>query len=142
MLIELEKIAMPLKCVSSFFRALELPLINTKLYIELNWTEHSVISTVDGNTTFQITKTDLYVPTVTLNTENDNKLAKLLSEDFKRSVIWNEYKSKIETISTNFDQRGSTGTKRTILDTSFHGVKRLFVMGFDSTLKRSNNEAY
>ena len=29
-------IAVPLKCISNFFRSLELPLINTKLYIELN----------------------------------------------------------------------------------------------------------
>ena len=27
-----------LKYISNFFRSLELPLINTKLYIELNWT--------------------------------------------------------------------------------------------------------
>ena len=32
------KIAVPLKYISNFFRNLELPLINTKLYMELNWT--------------------------------------------------------------------------------------------------------
>ena len=92
------KIAVPLKYVSNFFRTLELPLINTKLYTELKSTKHSIIS--DTATTFQITKTELYVPVVTLNTENNNKLTELLSEGFKRSVIWNEYKSKIQTITT------------------------------------------
>ena len=67
------KIIVPLKYVSSFFRSLELPLINTKLYIELNYTKNSVISNVAGNSTFRITKTELYVPVVTLKTEDNNK---------------------------------------------------------------------
>ena len=35
------QIVVPLKYVSSFFRSLELPLINTKLHLELNWTKNS-----------------------------------------------------------------------------------------------------
>ena len=64
-----------LKYISSFFRSLEIPLINTKLYIQLSWTKNSVISTVDGanSTTFKITKTELYVPVVTLKTEDNNR---------------------------------------------------------------------
>ena len=91
------QIAVPLKYVSSFFRSLELPLINTKLHIELNWTKNSVMSNVAGATTFKITKTELYVPVVTLNTNDNLKLTKLLSKGFKRSVYWNAYKSKIQT---------------------------------------------
>ena len=63
------KIAVPLKYISNFFRSLELPLINTKLYIELNWPKHFVIRSVATAITFRITKTELYVPVVTLNTE-------------------------------------------------------------------------
>ena len=37
------KTVVPLKYISNFFRNLELPLINTKLYIELNWTKYSVL---------------------------------------------------------------------------------------------------
>ena len=37
------QIIVPLKYVSAFFRSLEMPLINTKLYIQLNYTENSVI---------------------------------------------------------------------------------------------------
>ena len=88
------KIAVPLKWISNFFRALELPLMNTKLYMELNWTKHSIINNVEGATTFQIRKTELYVPAVTLNTENNNKLTNLLSEGFERLVTWNECQSK------------------------------------------------
>ena len=50
-----------------------MPLINTKLYLELNWSKHSVISNVGTSTMFQITKTELHVPVVTLNTANNKK---------------------------------------------------------------------
>ena len=90
------QIVVPLKHISSFFRSLEMPLINTKLYIQLNYTKHSVISSgggVGGNnsSTFKITKTELYVPVVTLKTEENDKLNQLLDTEFKRTVYWNEY---------------------------------------------------
>ena len=69
------KTAVPLKYISNFFRNLELPLINTKLYMELNWTKCSVLCNQDQNSIFQITKGELYIPVVTLNTENNNKLS-------------------------------------------------------------------
>ena len=58
-------------------------LINTKLNIQLNYTKYSVISSGggDGNndsSTFRITKAEIYVPVVTLNTEDNNKLNQLL----------------------------------------------------------------
>ena len=114
------QILVPLKYISNFFRSLELRLINTKLYIELNWTKNSVMSTGDDDSTkFQITKTELYVPVVTLKTADNNKLSELLKKGFKRSVFWNEYKSKIQPQNDN-------NFKRTLLDSSFQGVNRLF----------------
>ena len=50
----------------------------------------------DGETTFKITSTKLYVPKVTLSTKDTVNLTKQLNEGFKGSVYWNEYKSKIE----------------------------------------------
>ena len=82
------KIAVPLKYLRKFFRSLEVPLINCKIHFELNWTI--------AVTTFKITKTKLYVPIVTLSSENNAKLAKQLNERFKRSVYWNAYITKIE----------------------------------------------
>ena len=64
------KTVVPLKYISNFFRNLELPLINTKLYLELNWTKYSVLCNQNQNSIFQITKGELYIPVVTLNTEN------------------------------------------------------------------------
>ena len=52
-----------------------------------------------GASTFKITKTKLYVLIVTLKSEDNNKLNQLLDTEFKRTVYWNEYKSKIETIT-------------------------------------------
>ena len=98
------QILLSLKYIPSFFRCLEFPFINTKLHLELSWIKNCIMSNVGANdnddndtNTFQITKTELYVPVVTLKTNDNLKLTKLLSKGFKRSVFWNEYKSKIET---------------------------------------------
>ena len=110
--------------------------------MELNWTKHSVISNTNTTTTFQITKTELHVPLVTLSTENSNKLAGLLSKGFGSLVTWNEYKSKIETVTTVLAEGGNTNTKRILLDISFRGVSRLFVMGFDNDSVKRNTAEY
>ena len=49
------------------------------------------------NIFFTIKDTKLYVPAVTLSTKDKQKLSKLLSKGFERSVYWNEYKTKSET---------------------------------------------
>ena len=46
--------------------------------------KHSIMSDAVGATTFQMTKTESYVPVVTLNTENNKKLSELLKKGFKR----------------------------------------------------------
>ena len=71
------KIAVPLKYLSNFWRSLEMPLINCKIHLELNWTKDCVMSTV-ADTTFQITNTKLYVPIVTLSSKDNVKLVKVL----------------------------------------------------------------
>ena len=48
-------------------------------------------------TTFQIASTKLCVPIVTLSTKDNVNLTKQLNEGFKRTVYWNECKSKTET---------------------------------------------
>ena len=126
------QIFVPLKYVSSFFRSLELPMINTKLHLELSWTKSCIMKTVEQNTnndtnTFQVTKTEFYVPVVTLKTSDNEKLNDLLSSGFKRSVFWNEYKSKIETHTED-----ANNLKRIVLDSSFQRVNRLFVLAYDS----------
>ena len=93
------QIIVSLKYISAFFRSCELLFINTKLYIELNWAKHSVIYDVAGDTAFQITKTELHVPIVTLKTDHSNKLNELLETGFERFVNWNEYETALQTVT-------------------------------------------
>ena len=53
------KIAVPLKYLSNLWRSLEMPLINCKIHLKLNWSKNCVMSIV-GATTFKITNTKLY----------------------------------------------------------------------------------
>ena len=42
------------------------------------------------NATFKITDVKLYIPIVTLLTENDKKLLEQLRTEFKRTIKWNK----------------------------------------------------
>ena len=70
----------------------------------------------------------MYIPIVILSTKDNVSLTKQLNEGFKRSIYWNEYKSKIET-----KEADSNNLKRFPFDASFQGVNRLFVLAFDNT---------
>ena len=122
------KIVVRLKYLFNLFRSLEMPLINCKIHLQLNWTKNCVRSSIAGAITFQITSTKLYVPIVALSTKDNVNSTKQLNERFKRSVYWNKYKSKIET--KNLDNDNIT---RFPFDASFQGVNRLFVLGFNNT---------
>ena len=105
--------------------------------MELNWTKYSVLSTINQDSVFQITKGELYIPAVTLNTENNNKLSRLLSEGFERTVIWNGYKRKIERINIPINDNSF---EITTLDTSFQGVNKLLVAAFKTNdIERNAN---
>ena len=54
------KVAVPLKYLSNYWRSLEMPLINYKIHLELNWRKDFVMSTI-ADTTFKITNTTSYV---------------------------------------------------------------------------------
>ena len=87
---------MPLKHLSNFWKTLDILLINWKIILILTWPENCAITskaTRDAdpdadpavtavnnptNATFKITDTKLYVPVVTLSTEDDNKLLEQL----------------------------------------------------------------
>ena len=92
--LENAKIVALLKYLTNFFRSLEMPLINCKLHLELNWTKNCVMSSVAGVTAFKIRSTKLYVPNVVLSTKDSVNMTKQLNERFQRYIYWNEYKSK------------------------------------------------
>ena len=116
------KIAGPLKYLSNFWRSLEMPLINCKIELSLRWIENCVL-TVANTVTFIITDATLYVPIVTLKTEDNTKLSKLLSEGFKRSIYWDNYKV-IDNILVEIAANNDEKYIRELLDSSYQGVKR------------------
>ena len=50
---------------------------------------------------FLITDTKLSVPVITLSTQDNAKLLKKLKSDFKRTINWNKYQSKMSTERQN-----------------------------------------
>ena len=77
-----------------------MPLINCKDELSLKRIENCILTTAaigaDANATgadsatFKITDAKLYVPIVTLSSEDNVKLSKLLSQGFKRPIYSNE----------------------------------------------------
>ena len=93
------EIMVPLKCLSNFWRTLEIPLINCEINLILTWSTNCVIVSINvgnQNTTFEISDTKLYIPAVTLSTQDNSKLLQQLKSGFKRVINWNKYLSKPE----------------------------------------------
>ena len=83
------EIMVPLKQLSNFWRTLEIPLINCEIELILTWSANCVIICTDvanQNPTFTIAETNLYVPVVTLSTQDNAKLLTQLKSGFKRTV--------------------------------------------------------
>ena len=69
-----------------------MPVINCKVELSLKWIENCILSVEGKSATFKINDAELYVPHVTLSTEDNAKFSKLLSEGFNRPVYWNKCK--------------------------------------------------
>ena len=88
------KVVVPLKCLSNFFRSLEMPLINCKIKLNLTWGKKCVLSTDLGDAVFIINDTEMYVSVVTLSKEDNKDFIEQQNKGFQRSIYWNEYKTK------------------------------------------------
>ena len=113
-----------LKYVSNFWREIEMPLINCKIGLQLKWSRNCIIvagTTNNRSATFQINRTKLYVPVVTLSTQENIKFVKQVESGFKRTINWNMYLAKTTNQARNrlFDY---------LIDPSFLGVNRLFIL--------------
>ena len=87
------------------------------------------------NATFQITDTKLYVPVVTLSTENDKKLLEQLRTGFKRTTKWNKYRSEM----TNHTKNNNLNY---LIDVTFTKVNRLFVLSLENENDRTTFSKY
>ena len=79
-----------------------MPIINCKVNVILTWSENCVIvytDVADQGATFRITETKLYVPLVTLSTQDNAKLLTQVKSGFKRTINWNKYLSKPELLA-------------------------------------------
>ena len=72
-----------------------------------------------------MTDKNLYVPFVTLSTQDNSTLLQQLKSGFKRKINWNKYQSKVskETPNQYLDF---------LIDPSFRAVNRLFVWSFEN----------
>ena len=132
------EIMVPLKYLSNFWRTLEMPLINCEINLILTWSSTCVlVSTVNQNqaATFAITDTKLYVPVVTLSTQENTKFLQQLKSGFKRVINWNKYLSKPELLAQNPNLNH-------LVEPSFQGINRLFVLAFENDNHRRSDERY
>ena len=145
------EIVIPLKHLSNFWRNLNIPLINCEVEIILTWSKNCVLTDMTvrdaGNNNdppaivaptgleFQITDTKLYVPVVTLSTENDKKLLEQLKSGFKRAIKWNKYRSKMTIQSNN-------NNLNYLIDPAFTKVNRLFVLSFARNAERDRRDSF
>ena len=117
------EIIVPLKYLSNFWRTLEMPLINCEVNLILTWSKDCVITNSTGAGKFKITETKLYVPVVTLSTQDNAKLLQQLKSGFKRTINWNKYQSDPKTYAQN-------RYLNHLVNPCFQGVNRVFVLYF------------
>ena len=86
------KIMIQLKYPSSFWRTLDMPLNNCEISLMITLSKiWFLVAGIAANQepTFTITDTKLYVPVLTLSTQDNIKLLKRLKSGFKRTINWN-----------------------------------------------------
>ena len=89
------KIVVALKHLGNFWNSLNIPLVNCEVFLTLTLSANCVITDMEKiivpaavrgnsptNAAFKIPDTKLYVPVVTLSTENDNKLLEQLKTGY------------------------------------------------------------
>ena len=129
------EIMVPLKYLSNFWRTLEMSLINSEVNLILIWSSTCVITNSTGAGTFAITDTKLYVPVVILSTKENAKFLQQLKSGFKRVINWNKYLSKPELLAQN-------PNLNYLMEPSFQGVNRLFILAFENNTQRTSHSGY
>ena len=138
------KLAIPLKYLGNFWRALNIPLNSCEISLELKWDKNCEITSLEqrdiggGNrdnaptgATLAITDCKLYVPAVTLSKDDETKLLTNLKSGFKREIIWNKYKSQMATEAIN-------NNLNILIDPTFTNVNRLFVLAYQNADNRQS----
>ena len=141
------ELAIPLKYLGNFWRALNIPLISCEVSLELKWDKNCVITSLEQRViaganppardnaptgaTLAITDCKLYVPVVTLSKGDEIKLLTSLKSGFKREIIWNKYRSQMTTEAVN-------NNLNILVDPTFTDVNRLFVLAYQTADDRQS----
>ena len=112
-----------------------MPLINCEVNLILTWSKDCVITNSEGEAKFAITETKLYVPVVTLSTQDNAKLLQQLKSGFKRTINWNKYQSDPKTYAQN-------RYLNHLVNPNFQGVNRLFALSFENENDRTSHSTY
>ena len=132
------EIMVPLAYLSVFWRSLELPLINCEVNLILKLSASCVIvfiNVANQNARFVTTGTKLYVPVVTISTQDNAKLLKQLKSGFKRVINCNNYLSKPELLAQN-------PSLNHLVEPSFQGLSRLLVLAFKNDTQITGPKGY
>ena len=138
------ELAIPLRYLSNFWRALDIPLISCEVFLELKWNKNCVITSqqigvnLDGgntaaptNATLAINDCKLYIPVVTLSKDDEIELLTNLKSGFTREIIWNKYRSQMTTEAINHNLN-------ILIDPTFTNVNRLFVLAYQTADDRQS----
>ena len=119
------EIIVPSRYLSNFWKTLEISLITCEVNLILTWSSTCVITKSTGIGRFAITDTKLYVPVVTVSTQDNSKLLQQLKSGFKRTINGNQYQLNPKTFAKNryLDH---------LVDPSCQGVNRLFVLSIEN----------
>ena len=145
--------AVQLKYLSNFWRTLDIQLINCEINLIQTWSEICVITskaTRDAdsdpnpavaavnnstNATFKIEETKLYIPVVTLSTEDDNKLLEQLKSGLRKTIRWNKCRS-------DMSNQTKTNILNYLIDPTFSRANRLFILSFENEDDRTSFSKY
>ena len=138
------ELAILLKYLGNFWKALNILLFSCEVYLELKWNKTCVTTSQEigenlngGNTsaptnaTLPINDCKLYIPVITLSKDDEIKLLTNLKSGFTREIEWNKYRSQMttEAVSNNLN---------ILVDPTFTNVNRLFVLAYQTAAVRQS----
>ena len=135
------ELAIPLKYLGNFWRALNIPLISCEVSLELKWNKNCVITSLEQRAiaganppardnpptgaSLAIKYCKLYLPVVTLSKDDEIKLLTNLKSGFTREIIWNKYRSQMTTEAIN-------NNLNILVDRTFTNANRFFVLAYQN----------
>ena len=125
------ELAIPLKDLDNFWRALNIPLISCEVSLKQRDIGGSNRDNAPTGATLAINDCKLYVPAVTLSKDDEIKLLTNLKSRFKREIIWNKYRSQMTTEAVN-------NNLNILIDPTFTNVNRLFVLAYQNADDRQS----